>query len=165
MHDPVSILRTFQKEFLTGRKLDLETDSEILEGDTSSIFVSRQRLLETGFQEILDPEFNERHPLEVTFYGEEAADVGGPRIEFLNLMLKEIIKEEMRMFKEQGGGAFIFTDDENNISKRYFYAAGLLCGMYDFLSPRNALRWGYSNAAVVPSVRPCVRGSVRPWTL
>ena len=28
-----------------------------------------------------------------------------------------------------------------------------------FLSPRNALRWGYSNAAV----RPCVRGSVRPW--
>ena len=30
------------------------------------------------------------------------------------------------------------------------------------LSPRNALRWGYSNAAVVPSVRPCVRGSIRP---
>ena len=26
------------------------------------------------------------------------------------------------------------------------------------LSPRNALRWGYSNAAVVP----CVRASVRP---
>ena len=32
----------------------------------------------------------------------------------------------------------------------------------NFLSPRNALRWGYSNAAVVPSVRPSVCGSVRP---
>ena len=31
-----------------------------------------------------------------------------------------------------------------------------------FLSPRNALRWGYINAAVVPSVRACVRPSVRP---
>ena len=30
------------------------------------------------------------------------------------------------------------------------------------LSPRNALRWGYSNAAVVPSVRPCVRVCVVP---
>ena len=26
------------------------------------------------------------------------------------------------------------------------------------LSPRNSLRWGYSNAAVVPCVRPSVRG-------
>ena len=33
------------------------------------------------------------------------------------------------------------------------------------LSPRNALRWGYSNAAVVPSVRAWFRPSVRPWTL
>ena len=30
------------------------------------------------------------------------------------------------------------------------------------LSPRNALRWGYSNATVVPCVRACVRPSVRP---
>ena len=29
------------------------------------------------------------------------------------------------------------------------------------LSPRNALRWGYSNAAVVPCVRASVRASVR----
>ena len=29
------------------------------------------------------------------------------------------------------------------------------------LSPRNALRWGYSNAAVVPCVRQSVRLSVR----
>ena len=33
---------------------------------------------------------------------------------------------------------------------------------FNLLSPRNALRWGYSNAAVVPSVRPSVCGSVRP---
>ena len=30
------------------------------------------------------------------------------------------------------------------------------------LSPRNALRWGYSNAAVVPSVRACVCAWFRP---
>ena len=30
------------------------------------------------------------------------------------------------------------------------------------LSPRNALRWGYSNAAVVPSVSQSVRPSVVP---
>ena len=29
------------------------------------------------------------------------------------------------------------------------------------LSPRNALRWGYSNAAVVPCVRVCVCASLR----
>ena len=29
-----------------------------------------------------------------------------------------------------------------------------------FLSPRNALRWGYSNAAVVPCVCVCVRASM-----
>ena len=31
----------------------------------------------------------------------------------------------------------------------------------NLLSPRNALRWGYSNAAVVPCVRVCVVPSVR----
>ena len=31
-----------------------------------------------------------------------------------------------------------------------------------YLSPRNTLRSGYSNAAVVPSVRQCVVLSVRP---
>ena len=30
-----------------------------------------------------------------------------------------------------------------------------------FLSPRNALRWGYSNVTVVPCVRPCVCACVR----
>ena len=34
-------------------------------------------------------------------------------------------------------------------------------GNEKLLSPRNALRWGYSNAAVVPSVRPSVVPSVR----
>ena len=34
----------------------------------------------------------------------------------------------------------------------------LTCARW-FVSPRNALRWGYSNAAVVPSVSQ----SVRPW--
>ena len=40
--------------------------------------------------------------------------------------------------------------------------ASNLVGRYSLLSPRNALRWGYSNAAVVPSVRACVVPSFRP---
>ena len=39
---------------------------------------------------------------------------------------------------------------------------GILFCPVDLLSPRNALRWGYSNAAVVPCVRPSVPPSVRP---
>ena len=35
--------------------------------------------------------------------------------------------------------------------------------LVDYLSPRNALRWGYSNAAVVPSVSQSVRPSVVPF--
>ena len=35
-----------------------------------------------------------------------------------------------------------------------------LLDIVQILSPRNALRWGYSNAAVVPSVRPSVVPSV-----
>ena len=37
----------------------------------------------------------------------------------------------------------------------------MLCWPFSWLlSPRNALRWGCSNAAVVPCVRPCVRPCV-----
>ena len=45
---------------------------------------------------------------------------------------------------------------------RYLYQSLNIEGKLLFLSPRNTLRWGYSNAAVVPSVRPSVCGSVRP---
>ena len=38
----------------------------------------------------------------------------------------------------------------------------MLLGYDTFLSPRNALRWGYSNAAVVPCVCVCVCPCVRP---
>ena len=38
-----------------------------------------------------------------------------------------------------------------------FHPRATRCGG-DISSPRNALRWGYSNAAVVPCVRPSVHG-------
>ena len=38
------------------------------------------------------------------------------------------------------------------------YVSMTIYNIYSFLlSPRNALRWGYSNAAVVPSVLPSFR--------
>jgi hypothetical protein len=70
------ILREYQKHFITGRKLDITNETEMLEGETTNIFVSREKILETGFSELLEPNLNFWIPLEVTFYGEEAQDVG-----------------------------------------------------------------------------------------
>lgn len=104
----------------------------MLEGDTTNIFVSRERILDTGFSELMEPNLNFRLPLEVTFYGEEAQDLGGPRKEFFGLILKEITKEENKIFVEEEEGQFVFSEYEHGIEKRWFYAAGLICGMLSF---------------------------------
>lgn len=129
IHDPVTILRKYQERFMTGRKLDLTSSSEVLEGETLSIFVSRDRLLETAFDELLSEECNYRLPLDVTFYGEDAVDVGGPRKEFLQLSLQQIIEEENRLFEKASDGGYIITSCEDVYGKRLYYAAGLVCGM------------------------------------
>jgi hypothetical protein len=132
IHDPVLILREYQKHFIIGRKLDITNESEMLEGETTNIFVSRERILETGFAELLEPNLNFRIPLEVTFYGEEAQDVGGPRKEFFSLLLKELTKEEHKIFVEEEEGQFVFSSNDHIIEKKWFYAAGLVCGVLSF---------------------------------
>lgn len=131
IHDPVLILKEYQKHFLLGRKLDITNESEMLEGETTNIFVSRERIhvLETGFSELMEPNLNFRLPLEVTFYGEEAQDVGGPRKEFFNMLLKELAKEENQLFVEEEEGQFVFTNNDHIFGKKWFYAAGLVCGL------------------------------------
>lgn len=124
------ILKEYQKHFLLGRKLDITNESEMLEGETTNIFVSRERILETGFSELMEPNLNFRLPLEVTFYGEEAQDVGGPRKEFFNMLLKELAKEENQLFVEEEEGQFVFTNNDHIFWEKWFYAAGLVCGMY-----------------------------------
>ena len=52
VHNPVEVLRCMQQVIVTGRKLELESDSEVLEGKTNYINVDRMNLLETAFEEI-----------------------------------------------------------------------------------------------------------------
>ena len=67
--NPVAILRSFQETVVQGRPLDIEDPTGALEGESSLIFVDREKLLETGLDEISQIK-NLRLTLEVQFYGE-----------------------------------------------------------------------------------------------
>lgn len=67
--DPVEILRKFQKEIVTGRSLDIDDVTQNEEGDTNLIFISREDILSTGFDEIKSIQ-DLRKTLEVQFYDE-----------------------------------------------------------------------------------------------
>lgn len=67
--DPVDILKYIQKKILQGRKLEVEDDSEALEGETNFIIVDRNDVLRTGLQEMAAIN-NPRLTLEVEFYDE-----------------------------------------------------------------------------------------------
>ncbi|XP_068723494.1 uncharacterized protein [Montipora capricornis] len=124
--DPVTILKEFSRNLHRGRLLDLVSDSDLCEGETSDIFVSRFDLFETGMEEILREGLSDFSlPLEVTFAGENAQDYGGPRREFLGCMLREI---RDRLFKEQGAAGHILQEDEASLEKNNYFGAGLFFG-------------------------------------
>lgn len=58
-----------------------------LDGQTTSLFISRLSILQDAFSELASAE-NIRFPLEVNFHVEQAEDLGGPRREIL--IVKEI---------------------------------------------------------------------------
>ena len=78
-----------------GRPLDVNSPDQPLDGETN--FVSRDRfnVWESAMEEFKDLQ-NPRLTLEVSFYGEQAHDAGGPRKEFFRLCLKEI---QQRLFE------------------------------------------------------------------
>ena len=65
--DPVEILRYFQKEFVTGRNLDISDPSQVCEGLTNYILVDRANILTTSLDEIKDIT-DLRRTLQVRFY-------------------------------------------------------------------------------------------------
>lgn len=67
--DPTEILRYFQKKIVTGRKLDIVDETNLLEGKTNFILVDRNRIIESSFEEIKAIE-DLGTCLEVQFYGE-----------------------------------------------------------------------------------------------
>ena len=88
--------------------LDLQNDSELCEGKTTEIFVSRYRLFDDAMEEILrddPPAIDFSVPLEVIFTGEGSQDYGGPRREFLDMVMREI---RDKLFKEEGEGYVFF---------------------------------------------------------
>ena len=109
--------------------LDLQNDSELCEGKTTEIFVSRYRLFDDAMEEILrddPPAIDFSVPLEVIFTGEGAQDYGGPRREFLGMVMREI---RDKLFKEEGEGYIIFEKKEA-LDRKHYYRAGLFFGKY-----------------------------------
>ena len=126
---PVTIFREFRNRFLRGRPLDLESDSQVCEGRTAEIFVSRLNLFEDAMDEILSADNDQdlSVALEVMFAGECAQDYGGPRRELLTLMIREIHE---RLFVKSGEGSSGYTLTENTVhaDKKCYFGAGLIFG-------------------------------------
>jgi hypothetical protein len=126
--EPVKILSTFRKKFLRGRPLNLSSEVEsIVEGATTEIFVSRESLLKDTVDELLRGDIDLSYPLEVSFIGELAADLGGPRREYLHAVIRDMMDE---LFEEVDGGGFVIGEDPSGlyIHERRYYVAGLLVG-------------------------------------
>lgn len=89
--DPVEILRCAQKFIVKGKPLNGYTGAagEFSDDRSSFILISRHDVLGTAFEEISCIE-DVQLSLEVSFYGENAQDAGGPRKEFFRLCLQEI---------------------------------------------------------------------------
>jgi hypothetical protein len=67
--NPVEILRKIQEQIVTGRPLELEDANSSIEGETNSIYIDRDRVMETGMEEISsNPQSKLRNTLELQFY-------------------------------------------------------------------------------------------------
>lgn len=125
--EPVTVLGEFRRRLQRGRMLDLQSDSELCEGKTTDIFVSRYRLFDDAMEKILrddPPAIDFSVPLEVIFTGEGSQDYGGPRREFLDMVMREI---RDKLFKEEGEGYVIFEKKEA-LDRKQYYGAGLFFG-------------------------------------
>lgn len=115
--NPTELLLFLQEEIVTDRKLDisdLETDDNV-DGETNYITVDRDNILATTFSELkYVDEF--RKTIQVNFMGEESCDLGGPRKEWIRLVLQQIyekyFKHGLRQF----------------LSKDYYYV-GIMYGI------------------------------------
>jgi hypothetical protein len=106
--------------FLQGRSRDVCDEDQLMEGDSSNVFVRRASAFEDSLEEVQHLD-NIRWPLEVTFCGEAAIDMGGPRREFFGIFYTSF-KENLLCMK---GDSADLSDGE---VRHYFYA-GLIIGM------------------------------------
>lgn len=102
--DPIEILRYLQGCIVTGRPLNGFSEDN-LDDETNFVLINRHDVLATAFDEVRSIE-NPRLTLEVSFYGENAQDAGGPRREFFRLSLRQI----MEKYFDKGLKEHIFED-------------------------------------------------------
>lgn len=72
-------------------------------------------------------------PLEVTFTGECADDYGGPRREFLGIVVREI-RERLFVEASDGEDGYQLTQDMTAEYNNYYFGAGLLFGKNLYIS-------------------------------
>ena len=87
--DPVEILKYLQQKIVTGRALEISSVDTEISGETNYVTVDRENIMQTTFDEL---QFicNPRLTFQVDFMGEDSADLGGPRKEWIRLLNREI---------------------------------------------------------------------------
>ncbi len=138
--EPVTILKDFARRHHRGRKLDLQSDSDFLEGETNELFILRSQIFDDAMEEILreSPPIDYSLPLEVTFTGEGAQDYGGPRREFLGLVLRQI---QDRLFKEEEEDGYVLLEKQESIGNNHYFGAGLFFGKCSMTSAQLYAIW------------------------
>ena len=85
----VEMLRYLQKKIVKCTPLEINDTSIDLKGDTNFITVDRDNVLQTTFDELKNV-VDISITFQVQFYGEQAADNGGPRKEWIRLCNQQI---------------------------------------------------------------------------
>ncbi|XP_033758492.1 uncharacterized protein LOC117340824 [Pecten maximus] len=123
--EPKEILRRYQSVFLQGRTLDLTSDEETIEGETTPLYIRRVELFKDAVEELKYQE-NIRLPLEINFCGEAAQDLGGPRREFfayINQYAKDNLLETYQ------NNVKLRHVNEEAVARQHFFYGGLLIGL------------------------------------
>ena len=115
------MLRTFVAHLLRGK-------SVLIEGQTPEIFVSWWNVYEECMDKLLSgTSLNYSFPLEVTYVGECAQDMGSPHKEFLGAMMREI---KLKLFTEKDGKTtYILRDYMVSVNRMHYSRAGIVFGM------------------------------------
>ena len=129
----MTVLKIYASKFLRGRALDIANEEEPCDGNTIEIFVSRQSLYSDAMLELVTtpPIQDVSYPLEVTFFGENAEDYGGPRKEFFGCVLRSI---RDKLFFDTGNGEYKLTKDLTALTENHYFGAGLIFGKKIFTS-------------------------------
>ena len=73
------------------------------------------------------------YPLCVTLMGERAVDNGGPRREFLRLMMQAVVADDSSIFIKHEDG-YVLSDDSICLRKQYYRGAEIVCGKHNIMS-------------------------------